>query len=107
MAEMRDIIAKVMAAEAEAREVVQTAEQTADKLVRETRTKAAEERTADRQEVLATASRIIAEAATAAAAERDKLLATATAQMQREVALDRDSQNAAVEFTLNILTESA
>ncbi|MGI6099256.1 MAG: hypothetical protein GX174_12855 [Lentisphaerae bacterium] len=97
---MRDVIQGVLAAEAEAKAVLQKAQQEADELVQTSRNAALALTERNLAEVAAEAERILAEAEQQTAAQEQEQLAGIGQALQKELKLDAEEREQALRLVV-------
>jgi vacuolar-type H+-ATPase subunit H len=96
-AAMRDVIEKVIATEGEARQIVETAKNEADRIWSEVQKKAQEIVERARREARAEAEAIVAAAVEEAEREKQDRLARAATEIENQVQLGAEDRRSAVE----------
>jgi len=104
---MRDVIEKMLAAEAEAKRLVADAEAEADRIRADARRQAQERADTIRTEARAEADRLVHEAAEAADRDRAEALRRATETIDREIHLDDEARARAVDLVVWAVTGQA
>ncbi len=94
---MRDVIQKMLEAEAEAQRIVSEAGTEADRIRTDARRRAQQRAEKTREEARAEADRLIAEAENQARRDRDEALRRAAEATEQEVRIDPDRRREAVD----------
>ncbi len=104
---MREVIQGVLAAEAEAKTMLQAAQQEAEAIIQSSRESAAAQAERGRAEARAEAARIIDAATAAAAAQEREELSAAESGLQAELRLDPGEHARAVRLVVSAVTLQA
>lgn len=104
---MREVIEKVMAAEAEAKSLLSHAQQEAEALVQQARQHALRIAEQSRKDVRLEAERMVAEAETAALAQKQRQIGQIADALQSGLQLDAADHRHAVKVVVDTLSGSA